>query len=164
SGYGATFTRRATSGPPVMQRQGNAKRSSASLGSGRPSTNGSGNSVHRSPRRSLRSSFAGAPYRRASDNKTKEKKCVKSVQWKDEVGKGNLDDGGVKPTPWEANTPPIVVSATSPDTSVSTPTQRQTSFGGSESDWEDENERTDDSVNSSFMLNGDTPLLATRPY
>ncbi|KAI6117621.1 P-loop containing nucleoside triphosphate hydrolase protein [Pisolithus croceorrhizus] len=47
---------------------------------------------HKTPRKSLRSSI-GQPYRRASDRERK------VVQWKDEAGQGDLDDGGKKNVP-----------------------------------------------------------------
>ncbi len=55
---------------------------------------------HRSPRKSLRSSLNPggsrlAAARRVVSDKPVEKK--KGVQWRDEVGRGNLDDGGLSP-------------------------------------------------------------------
>ncbi|KAG6334382.1 hypothetical protein ID866_4703 [Astraeus odoratus] len=88
--------------------------------------------TYKSPRRSLRSSI-GQPYRRVSD---KEKKVV---QWKDQAGHGDLDDGGTKETP--------VISVTSIDSAENIP--RCQSVAGSESEWEDE--RTDDSFSLSFV-------------
>ncbi|KIO13047.1 hypothetical protein M404DRAFT_124085 [Pisolithus tinctorius Marx 270] len=86
---------------------------------------------HKTPRKSLRSSI-GQPYRRASDRERK------VVQWKDEAGQGDLDDGGKKSVP--------LLSVTSVDNSEIIP--RCQSVAGSESEWEDE--RTDDSLNLSF--------------
>ena len=88
--------------------------------------------AHKSPRKSLRSSV-GQPYRRVSD---KEKKVV---QWRDEAGKGDLDDAGQK------ENPPIF-SVISSDSAESI--GRSHSVAGSESEWEDE--RTEDSFNLSF--------------
>ncbi|KAL4075778.1 P-loop containing nucleoside triphosphate hydrolase protein [Scleroderma citrinum] len=87
--------------------------------------------THKSPRKSLRSSF-GQPYRRVSD---KEKKVV---QWKDEAGRGDLDDGGTRENP--------VITVTPTESAESIP--RCHSAAGSESEWEDE--RTDDSFSLSF--------------
>ena len=159
-GFGShttTFTRRATSGPTVESADSKKSSLRSSVGSGRLSTHGSGNASHspviRSPRRSLRSSLAAAPYRRVSD-----KKGVKNVQWKDEAGRGNLDDGGKK----SMNS--IVISVTPPADVSGSLTQRQVSSGGSESDWEDD-EKTDDSVSASFMFTNDTSTLSiSRPY
>ena len=89
--------------------------------------------AYKSPRKSLRSSVC-QPYRRVSD---KEKKVV---QWRDEAGKGDLDDAGQK------ENPPII-SVVSSDSSESI--GRSHSVAGSESEWEDE--RTDDSFNLSFL-------------
>lgn len=89
--------------------------------------------VHKSPRKSLRSSV-GQSYRRVSD---KEKKVV---QWRDEAGKGDLDDGGQKENP-------PTTSVISSDSAESI--GRSHSVAGSESEWEDE--RTDDSFNLSFI-------------
>ena len=89
--------------------------------------------AHKSPRKSLRSSV-GQPYRRVSD---KEKKVV---QWRDEAGKGDLDDAGQKDNP-------RIISIISSDSAESI--GRSHSVAGSESEWEDE--RTDDSFNISFV-------------
>lgn len=166
SGYGATFSRRVSSGPAVLQKA-NAARTSR-----RPSTIpnslGPERRAHKSPRKSLRSSLTSQPYRRVSDNK----KGIKSVQWRDEVGQGDLDDGGPKVDIAIAVTPatPVVdnevstASSSSTSTSATLPSRAQvprtqsfggmtrtTSFGGSESEWEDENDKTDDSVGVSFL-------------
>ena len=89
--------------------------------------------AHKSPRKSLRSSV-GQSYRRVSD---KEKKVV---QWRDEAGKGDLDDAGQKENP-------AIISIISSDSAESI--GRSHSVAGSESEWEDE--RTDDSFNLSFV-------------
>ncbi|KAI6047100.1 P-loop containing nucleoside triphosphate hydrolase protein [Pisolithus marmoratus] len=88
---------------------------------------------HKTPRKSLRSSV-GQPYRRASDRERK------VVQWKDEAGQGDLDDGGRKSIP--------LLSITSIHDSETIP--RCQSAAGSESEWEDE--RTDDSLSLSLSL------------
>ncbi|CAL1700561.1 unnamed protein product [Somion occarium] len=143
---------RVTSGPVISQ-QAKAKISRRSSSYGNSSTIGSPlRKSHRSPRKSLRSSLA-PPYRRVSD---KDKGKKKGVQWKDEVGQGDIDDGGL-------GSPPVI-SIQSPGNSIipspsfgESPAQsasmsrpgRSTPSGASESDWEDE--KTDDSVNFSFL-------------
>lgn len=119
---------------------------------------------HRSPRKSLRSHMAGAaPYRRASDNITKGKK--KGVQWRDEVGQGDIDDGGMGATSTPAisiiapESPlvsepsvlgePTISASSSGEASGSSSDRNTPSRTGSDSDWEDE--RTDDSFNMSFV-------------
>ena len=82
----------------------------------------------------------------------KEKRPVKSVQWRDEAGRGDLDDGGNNPV--VAPPPPILsIIPASPGESVGStsinahsPVIRPGSALGSESEWEDD-EKTDDSVN-----------------
>ncbi|KAG6911740.1 hypothetical protein DXG01_007990 [Tephrocybe rancida] len=148
SGYAPAFIRRISSGPAVLQQTN-------TIPSRRSSTHGTNLTVSseyrrpgRSPRKSLRSSLS-QPYRRVSD---KEKKGLKNVQWRDEAGQGDLDDGGPK-------LPPVAVTIipASPSTSLdnvssssSAPPPRCTSLGSSESDWEDEGDKTDDSVHLSF--------------
>ncbi|KLO15887.1 kinesin-domain-containing protein [Schizopora paradoxa] len=92
---------------------------------------------HRSPRKSVRTSLnpAGARLaaaRRVVSDKPVEKK--KGVQWKDEAGRGTLDDGGLSPM-------------TVDELSL---TKRPVSRAGSESEWEDE--ATDASTSYSFTL------------
>ncbi|KAI0035688.1 kinesin-domain-containing protein [Vararia minispora EC-137] len=87
----------------------------------------------RSPRKSLRNSFGGAPYRRPSD-KGKDKK---GVQWKDEAGQGTLDDGGRAPS--SSVGPRPSTSAVATDDNVFSPRIATPA----DSDWEDE--KTDDS-------------------
>ncbi|KAJ7937322.1 kinesin-like protein [Mycena leptocephala] len=145
-GYSATYTRRVSSGPAVLQ-QSNAKpltssRRSSSYGS-KPNTSvsntsaGSPRRTYRTPRKSLRSSMQ--PYRRVSD---KDKRGAgKNVQWRDEAGQGDLDAVSVIPAD---------VSSSSDAPAASGP-QRNMSLGGSESEWEDENEKTDDSLSLNFL-------------
>ncbi|KAH9843845.1 kinesin-domain-containing protein [Rhodofomes roseus] len=108
----------------------------------------------KSPRKSLRSSLAppSVPYRRVSD---KDKGKKKGVQWRDEAGQGDIDDGGLG-----ATGPVITVSPDLAETSVASvfgpssttyAAKRPTSRAGSESEWEDE--KTDDSFNISFSQN-----------
>ncbi|KAF7353023.1 Kinesin-like protein 6 [Mycena venus] len=151
-GYSTTYTRRISSGPAVLQ-QTNAKavggsRRSSSYGS-KPSSMantstsaGSPRRTYRTPRKSLRSSMQ--PYRRVSD---KDKKgAAKNVQWRDEAGQGDLDAVSVFPadvsSSWSSSNDVPAASASAP--------QRSMSLGGSESEWEDENEKTDDSFSMSL--------------
>ncbi|KAL4266421.1 TRAFAC class myosin-kinesin ATPase superfamily protein [Pleurotus pulmonarius] len=152
SGYDTTFTRRISSGPAVMQ-NGSSKSSSSrrtsTYGANPPSPRRS----HRTPRKSLRTSINSQPYRRVSNEK-KPAKPTKNVQWKDEAGQGELDD--------RSKSKIIVITPGTPDassadaaapssTSSTRPSSRATSVAGSESEWEDEAEKTDDSFNLSFM-------------
>ncbi|TFY80747.1 hypothetical protein EWM64_g3265 [Hericium alpestre] len=99
----------------------------------------------RSPRKSLRNSLSNAvPYRRPSD---REKEKKKGVQWKDEAGQGNLDDGGAGSSTSGSRKPAISITPASDDSGVFS-TSAQRAAPGSESDWEDE--KTDDSVNFSL--------------
>ncbi|KAJ6539068.1 kinesin-domain-containing protein [Mycena capillaripes] len=147
-GYSTTYTRRISSGPAALQ-QANAKmgtgsRRSSSYGSKPSMSNtsvsntsaGSPRRTYRTPRKSLRSSMQ--PYRRISD---KDKKGAgKNVQWRDEAGQGDLDAVSVIPAD---------VSSSSDAPAVP---QRSMSLGGSESEWEDENEKTDDdSLSLNFL-------------
>ncbi|TFK43214.1 kinesin-like protein [Crucibulum laeve] len=153
-GYGATFTRRISSGPAVLQqaaRGPNSRRSSA-YGTHSVSTSPPRRS-HKSPRKSHRSSIVSAPYRRVSDKEKKGMKSGKSVQWRDEAGQGEIDDSGSKPLPAVSVIP--ASPANEPSSSISVPRPitppRSSSVAGSESEWEDENEKTDDSFNLSFL-------------
>ncbi|EGO01696.1 hypothetical protein SERLA73DRAFT_103626 [Serpula lacrymans var. lacrymans S7.3] len=141
SSHSASFTRV----PSGSLQQPKASRRSSSYGSiaSSPRRN------HKSPRKSLRSSLTSQPYRRVSD-KDKEKK---NVQWKDEAGQGELDDAGRRENP--------TISITSSDSNESV-SGRNLSTAGSESEWEDE--KTDDSVNLSFMsLPSRDPFAGKRP-
>ncbi|KAJ8086305.1 tubulin-dependent ATPase kip3 [Marasmius tenuissimus] len=153
-GYEMSFTRRISSGPAVLQNPtSNSRRTSthASLG-----VSSSSSPRRRSPRKSLRSSLAGQPYRRTSDKEKKGLKPSKNVQWKDEAGHGDLVDEGSKLNPIALTITPA--SPAPGDTSASlpsgpqTPPQRTTPLAGSESEWEDDNEKTDDSFSHNFSL------------
>lgn len=110
----------------------------------------------RTPRKSLRSSIS-QPYRRVSDKENK-----KSVQWRDEVGQGELDDGGQQQQRVDILPPPsISVTTVDEGTPISGTRIASTgsSGGGSESEWEDE--KTEDSLNMSFLsssMRSDMPL------
>ncbi|KAG5353170.1 hypothetical protein C0989_009547 [Termitomyces sp. Mn162] len=148
-GYTTTFTRRISSGPAVLQ-QLTAKpvrRSSAVYGSNSLSVSFESRRG-RSPRKSLRSSLS-QPYRRISE---KDKKGAKNVQWRDEVGQGDLDDGGPKLPPVAVTIIPATPSTVGDTTTSSSSTlpPRCTSLGSSESDWEDETEKIDDSMHLSL--------------
>jgi kinesin family protein 18/19 len=163
--YGATFMRRVSSGPPILQQQ--------QLGSGLPRSSGSrrlsaygDTSIsaspprrsHKSPRKSLRSSLVSQPYRRAPEKEKKVVKSAKNVQWRDEAGQGSIDDGGRSATTTvvlqvipASPASDAVPASTKPSLRAPSPLSRPASALGSESDWEDDNERTDDSMSMSFM-------------
>ena len=153
TGYGTTFARRISSGPPTVQqmnpRPSTSRRSSAveanlSISESRRPL--------RSPRKSLRSSFS-QPYRRVFDKA----KGSKNVQWRDEAGQGDLDDAGPRIAPVAVTVIPASPPVDAPSTiasssSLTTLPPRCTSLGSSESEWEDENEKTDDSVSMNLSL------------
>ncbi|KAF9468925.1 kinesin-like protein [Collybia nuda] len=154
-GYGATFTRRISSGPAILQSsastRGPTSRRSSAFG-GNTLAPPELRRAHRSPRKSLRSSLVSQPYRRVSDKEKRTVKGGKNVQWRDEAGQGDLDDGGPKTVSVAVTiipaSPPneIPEGATSSSFSAVAAPHRSTSLGGSESEWEDENEKTDDSI------------------
>lgn len=162
--YGATFTRRVSSGPAVLQQvaRSNTSRRSSTYGNMSISASPPRRS-HKSPRKSLRSSLASQPYRRAPEKEKKGVKSAKNVQWRDEAGQGDLDDGGAKVSlaiiPPSPNPLPQDSSSKAPLRAPS-PVQRCPSSLGSESEWEDdnENEKTDDSLSMSFMASSSTQL------
>jgi kinesin family member 18/19 len=138
--------KRLSSAPSELQPRTKDSRRSSSygvLGVGSPLRK----SHMKSPRKSFRNSLngAGLPYRRPSD-KGKEKKVV---QWRDEAGRGNLD---------EVREPSILVCAESSNPSISiTPAPDDSSVfsapprnPAAESEWEDE--KTDDSFQLSFTF------------
>jgi len=143
--YGASFGRRISSGPAVLQTDTSRRTSSGNLSvlASPPRR------LHKSPRKSLRSSLTQPYNRRLSDKDKKGGKAAKSVQWMDEAGQGDLDDRkeNTAPPPMFSVTPasPDVEptpSAPKPSRAIS-PLNRPTSALGSESDWEDEVEKTD---------------------
>jgi kinesin family member 18/19 len=145
--------------PAVLQSQvagvkPSTSRRSSSHNTSMHATGGSpGRRSARSPRKSLRSSLASQPYRRASSDKhqTKEKE-KKSVQWRDEAGKGTLDDGGPKPV--LSITPAETVPSSTSNLRVSTPI-------GSESEWEDE--KPEDNLSASFTAPTRRESASSRP-
>ncbi|KAJ7368028.1 kinesin-like protein [Mycena albidolilacea] len=156
-GYSTTFTRRVSSGPASLQQATAAKaettaRRSSSYGS-KPSTAntstsaGSPRRTYRTPRKSLRSSMQ--PYKRVVSDKDK-RSAGKNVQWRDEAGQGDLDAVSVFPADVSSSW------SSSNDAPAASAPQRSMSLGGSESEWEDENERTDDSVSFSMSLPAST--------
>ncbi|KAG6832900.1 hypothetical protein H0H92_004784 [Tricholoma furcatifolium] len=156
SGYDTTFTRRVSSGPAILQQVSTrTTRRSSAFGANSlmvPETRRPG----RSPRKSLRSSLS-QPYRRVAD---KEKKGVKNVQWRDEAGQGNLEDGTPKLSPVAVTIIPASPSVgfdtiASSSASLSVLPPRCTSLGSSESDWEDE--KTEESVHLSFSASLSLP-------
>lgn len=162
--YGATFTHRTSSGPAVLQQiaRSNTSRRSSTYGNISVSASPPRRS-HKSPRKSLRSSLASQPYRRASEKEKKVVKSAKNVQWRDEAGQGDLDDGGTKVIPAVslAVIPPSPLPQDSSTKPPSSPLLRCSSSLGSESEWEDdnENEKTDDSFNMSFMASSSSSSL-----
>jgi kinesin family member 18/19 len=162
--YGASFTRRTSSGPAVLQQiaRSNTSRRSSTYGNISVSASPPRRS-HKSPRKSLRSSLASQPYRRASEKEKKVVKSAKNVQWRDEAGQGDLDDGGSKVIPAVSLSviPPSPLPQDSSTKPPSSPLLRCSSSLGSESEWEDENEneKTDDSFNMSFMASSSSSSL-----
>ena len=162
--YGATFTRRISSGPAVLQQiaRSNTSRRSSTYGNISVSASPPRRS-HKSPRKSLRSSLASQPYRRAPEKEKKAVKSAKNVQWRDEAGQGDLDDGGSKiiPAVSLAVIPPSPLPQDPSSKPPSSPVLRCSSSLGSESEWEDdnENEKTDDSFNMSFMASSSSSSL-----
>ena len=163
--YGATFTRRVSSGPAVLQQvaRSNTSRRSSTYGNMSISASPPRRS-HKSPRKSLRSSLASQPYRRAPEKEKKGVKSAKNVQWRDEAGQGDLDDGGAKVS--LAIIPPNPLpqySSSKASLRAPSPVQRCSSSLGSESEWEDdnENEKTDDSLSMSFMASSSTQLSSS---
>ena len=154
--YGATFMRRTSSGPVILQQVARSNTSRRSSTHGNISVSASPpRRSHKSPRKSLRSSLASQPYRRAPEREKKAVKSAKNVQWRDEAGQGDLDDGGSKVIPVVslAVIPPSPLPQNSSSNPPPSPVLRCSSSLGSESEWEDdnENEKTDDSINMSFM-------------
>ena len=141
--YGATFNRRISSGPAVLQ---GAKSSTSRRSSYGNLSVSSSPPRRRTPRKSLRPSLA--PYRRAPEEK--KPKIAKNVQWRDEAGQGKLDDAGDKSLTPSGVTLQITPASPAPelvvDQRILSPVPRCPSSHGSESEWEDENERTDDSL------------------
>ncbi|RXW21176.1 hypothetical protein EST38_g4689 [Candolleomyces aberdarensis] len=154
--YGASFNRRVSSGPAVLQQPAPTKASRRSSSYGAITPASPPRRSLRSPRKSLRSNSAIPYSRRPSTDKEpkKEKKVVKSVQWRDEAGRGEIDDRGNKPAPPVAPVVSIIPASPGPNADASTslaaqsPIARPSSALGSESEWEDD-EKTDDSINIS---------------
>ncbi|PPQ83255.1 hypothetical protein CVT25_003994 [Psilocybe cyanescens] len=160
--YGASFGRRISSVPsaPLPTKSAPSRRSSSygnlSVSASPPRRS------HKSPRKSLRSSLASQPYRRVSDKEKKAPKSAKNVQWRDEVGQGEIDDGGDRvPPPVSLQ---VIPASPSTDILMTKPAPRAhsplrpPSALGSESEWEDENEKTDDSVSMSFFSSSTSVL------
>ena len=152
NGYELALTRRVSSGPPILQTNPRPSTSRRSSAFGANLSVSESRRPIRSPRKSLRSSIS-QPYRRVSDKEKKPAKGCKNVQWRDEAGQGDLDDAGQKLAPVAVTiipaSPPGGISSSIG--SLSAPPPRCTSLGGSESEWEDENEKTDDSVSLNFL-------------
>ncbi|KAJ3826053.1 kinesin-like protein [Lentinula raphanica] len=156
-GYDMSFTRRISSGPAVMQTHTKAgSRRSSTFGS---SSLGSSPGRHRTPRKSLRSSLAAQPYRRTSDKERRGLKTSKNVHWRDEAGQGELDDSGLKVVPPIALSvipaSPLVDNQSSTSSTSSfraSPSRASSLGGGSESEWEDDNEKTDENVSVNLSV------------
>ncbi|TDL29449.1 kinesin-domain-containing protein [Rickenella mellea] len=135
----------APTSPAHAHTRGSRRMSSLSVTAASP-----GRRSYRSPRKSLRSSLVPGSLpmmaRRVVSEKISEKK--KGVQWKDEAGKGDLDDGMSAPIP-------VIVDESSPSRRCNTP------MGGSESEWEDE--KTEESVNFSLVGSSSRDNLPTKP-
>ncbi|KAF9534915.1 kinesin-like protein [Crepidotus variabilis] len=164
--YGANFGRRISSGPAVLQggkiptaTRRNSTYNDLSISASPPRR------THRTPRKSLRSGLA--PYRRAEEKKAP--KPAKTVQWKDEAGQGKLDDRSDKSIVISSAGPSLQVTPASPATDpflaepTESPAPRCSSALGSESEWEDENEMTDDSVRVNFLSASLNGTASTRP-
>ncbi|KAL0573720.1 tubulin-dependent ATPase kip3 [Marasmius crinis-equi] len=150
-GYEMSFTRRISSGPAVLQNAGPSSKKTSTHTSLSASTSSSPR--RRSPRKSLRSSLAAQPYRRISDKEKKGMKPLKNVQWKDEAGQGELVDEGSRLNPIALTiTPASPANDTSIVSGVRTPPQRTMTLAGSESEWEDDNEKTDDSFSHNLSI------------
>ena len=141
--YGASFGRRISSGPAVLQTDASRRTSLGNLSA----ITSPPRRMHKSPRKSLRSSLTQPYNRRLSDKDKKAGKTTKSVQWMDEAGQGDLDDRKENTAP----PPKFSITPASPDLEppapkpprVNSPLIRPPSALGSESDWEDEIEKTD---------------------
>lgn len=142
-GHATTLSRPTSviSAPSSLKPKG-TRRSSQGSAVGSPARK-----LHKSSPRKCRTSLNGAHAshsRRVSSSEVKKK----SVQWKDEVGQGSLDDGGGNH--FQISTIPdvsVIASSPLPD-DCATGLRRPASVAGSESEWEDE--KTDDSVHASF--------------
>ncbi|KAG7449439.1 kinesin-domain-containing protein [Guyanagaster necrorhizus] len=163
--YEVSFTRRVSSDPGKQNYSRSSSYGANTSISAYSSLSASPRRSHRSPRKSLRSSLVSQPYRRVSDKEKKIVKAGKSVQWRDEVGRGDLDDGGARlnsvsvtvipPSPH----PVVDVSVASGSGVQASPSVRPASRCGSESEWEDD-EKTDDSVHLSMSLPASTRDIA----
>lgn len=158
--YNSSFTKRSSSGPAALEVAAAEKRASRRMSAYGTAMPSSPRRSGRTPRRSLRSSLSSQPYRRVSDKERKGLKVGKNVQWRDEAG-GDLVEEQAQPqskvalsvipaSPSVVNTSATSRSTHSGDDSTSS-LPRPPSAMGSESDWEDENEKTDDSFNMSFL-------------
>lgn len=168
--YDVSFTRRVSSGPGKQNHTRSSYGANTSMSS-YSSLSASPRRSHRSPRKSLRSSLASQPYRRVSDKEKKIVKAGKSVQWRDEAGRGDLDDGGARLNPVSVTVMPpspnpvvdVSVASSSVVTVEASPSVRPGSRCGSESEWEDD-EKTDDSVHLSMSLPPSTRDIATSKH
>lgn len=168
-GYEMSFTRRISSGPAAMQTTTTKHGSRRSIAASSSSSSSPGR--HRTPRKSLRSSIAAQPYRRTSDKERRGLKTSKNVQWRDEAGQGDLDDGGSRIAPVVLSVIPASPlvdnqSSTSSTSSYRASPHRNLSLGGSESEWEDDKTDENVGINLSMSLPASThdSSLAPRSY
>ncbi|EAU84516.2 kinesin motor protein [Coprinopsis cinerea okayama7 len=166
--YGASFNRRVSSGPAVLQHQQQPAKPTRRLSYGGALAPASPprRLAHRSPRKSLRGNTAAPYVRKTSAEKDKKPaKVTKNVQWRDEAGQGSLTD--TKDRTVILSTPPVVsIIPASPSVdkadsdpfksansslNLQSPVIRPGSAMGSESEWEDD-EKTDTSVDLSMSM------------
>lgn len=162
----SSFTRRSIPSTAVLEAIVTERRGSRRLSTYGSTVPPSPRRSSRTPRKSLRSSLSAQPYARVSDKQRKGLKASKNVQWRDEAG-GNLIEEQIQHQP-----PPrfaLNVTPASPRASLSladiSMTPKPISLGkesvpsfprppsamGSESEWEDEDEKTGGSFNTSFL-------------
>lgn len=157
--YGATFNRRISSGPAILQQVTKPSTSRRSSSYGNLSVSASPR--RRTPRKSLRSNLA--PYHRVPEEK--KAKVAKNVQWRDEAGQGKLDDAGdssLTPSVSLQVTPASPIPELVVRQGTSSPVQRCPSSLGSESEWEDE--KTDDTLNVNFLSVPQFPSAPTSQH
>ncbi|KAH8118349.1 kinesin-domain-containing protein [Phellopilus nigrolimitatus] len=142
SGYVSATTSFFPTNSQALPSQNKARPSRRASSHNMSITSSLGHRPHRSPRKSLRSSLAtSATYaRRNVSDKPAEKK--KGVQWKDEVGRGSLDDG---------------------DRSSMAAYSRANSPRISEGEWEDEKTDESASYSSSSLNSRDFPSTKMGP-
>lgn len=103
---------------------------------------------HKSPRKSvgLRHAYAPPAPRHPPPRRQVEKK---SVRWRDETSQGEIDDKGLQPVAADIFTACPSTTVPKVTVQVSLPGKKPSAGSESENEWEDE--KTDDSVNISFL-------------